>query len=145
MLKRSAIIVAVASTARSAPARAAEEGFDPTAATVKMMAALALIIGLLLIAMWLLKKFRPTQLALGGANRAVEVLARTMLTPKAGLSVVKVGGKVLVLGVTDQQVNLVAELTDPEAIESLTAPAGGGKTSFADLVGRIGRRGGAEK
>ena len=144
-MKRPAIIAAAATAAWAAPAWAAQESFDTTAATVKMMAALALIIGLLLVAMWLLKKFRPTRMALGGANRSVEVLARTMLTPKAGLTVVKVVDKVFVLGVTDQQVNLVVELTDAETIESLTAPGGGGKTAFADLVGRISRRGEAEK
>ncbi len=57
-----------------------------------------------------------------GDNR---VLASLPLGQNRGVFVVEVAGKFLVLGVTDHSINLLQEVTDPEAIERLrtTAPS----------------------
>jgi flagellar protein FliO/FliZ len=47
------------------------------------------------------------------------VLASLPLGQSRGVFVVEVAGKFLVLGVTDHSVNLLQEITDPEAIERL--------------------------
>nr|WP_246284528.1 flagellar biosynthetic protein FliO [Nocardioides perillae] len=62
------------------------------------------------------RKFR------GGAGTPVRVVHRQALTRGSALTVVEVGGRVLVLGTTEQQVNVLAEL-DPSEVEGATVPA----------------------
>jgi flagellar protein FliO/FliZ len=83
---------------------------------VNMFLALALVLGL----MWFLARLvrRP----LGGRSAgATAVLARQPLTRGASVAVVRVGGRAFVLGVTDQNVTLLAE-ADPAAIEAAVNP-----------------------
>ncbi len=84
---------------------------------VNMFLALLAVLGL----MWLLA--RMARRPLGGRNAgAVAVLARQPLTRGASIAVVRVGTQAYVLGVTDQNVTLLAR-TDPAAIEAATHPA----------------------
>ena len=61
----------------------------------------------------------------GGVRRSrsvnIEVLARQPFGKTASLAVVNVGGKTLVLGVTDQSVTVLTE-ADPSAIEIEAGP-----------------------
>ncbi len=87
-----------------------------------------------------------------GKKPAIEVLASHALGPKKSISVVRVSGRILVLGVTDDAINLISELTDTgsgddvlvdsvlrntvRAAPSATAPAGAvsaGPAIFADI------------
>ena len=79
---------------------------------VNLFLALTAVLGL----MWLLA--RMARRPLGGRNAgAVAVLARQPLTRGASVAVVRVGTQAYVLGVTEQNVTLLAE-TDPAAIEA---------------------------
>jgi flagellar protein FliO/FliZ len=81
---------------------------------VNMFLALVAVLGL----MWLLA--RMARRPLGGRNAgALAVLARQPLTRGASVAVVRVGTRAYVLGVTDQNVTLLAE-TDPATIEAPT-------------------------
>lgn len=83
---------------------------------VNMFLALMVVLGL----MWLLA--RMARRPLGGRNAgALAVLARQPLTRGASVAVVRVGTQAYVLGVTDQNVTLLAE-TDPAAIETAVNP-----------------------
>jgi flagellar biogenesis protein FliO len=57
----------------------------------------------------LTKKFVGTQ---RGPKAQVDVLATHHLGPKKSLSVVKIAGRTLVLGVTDESINLITQLDD---------------------------------
>jgi flagellar protein FliO/FliZ len=90
------------------------------ALTVRLIASLAVVIGLML----LLARLAGHRMR-GSNGSLVRVLHRQPLTRAAGVSVVTVGGRVLVLGTTEQQVSLLAEL-DPFEMgldEDLTDPA----------------------
>jgi flagellar biogenesis protein FliO len=58
----------------------------------------------------------------GGIGEAeIEVLGRRTLQPKQAILVVRVMGKVLVVGVTDHGMQTLSEITDPAALAALDA------------------------
>ena len=80
----------------------------------KLILAMVLIVGLIYLSMYLLKKFSySAKKKIGGSD--IEVLQRGYIAPKKGIYLVKVQSKVLVLGVTDTNVNYLTEL--PEIVE----------------------------
>lgn len=80
------------------------------ALTLRLIASLAVVIGLML----LLARFAGHRMR-GSRGSVVQVLHRQPLSRSAGVAVVMVGDRVLVLGTTEQNVNLITEL-DPEAL-----------------------------
>jgi len=76
----------------------------------KLILALVLIVGLIYASMYVLKKFSYT-----GKQRLrsdIQILQREYIAPKKGIYVVKVQSKTLVLGVTDNNINLLTELSE---------------------------------
>jgi flagellar protein FliO/FliZ len=83
---------------------------------VRVVLSLGVVLGLL----WMIS--RMTSKRLGGRRGGlVQVHARQPLSRGASVNVVTVGDKVLVIGVTENQVNLITEL-DTETIEQHLAP-----------------------
>jgi flagellar protein FliO/FliZ len=78
--------------------------------TVRLVLSLSLVVGLLL----LLARVGGRRFK-GKDDAMVRVLHRQHLSRSAAVSVVAVGNRVLVLGTTDQQVRVLAEL-DPENV-----------------------------
>lgn len=79
--------------------------------TVRLVASLAIVVGLLLVlARFGSRKFR------GASGAMVHVVHRQPLTRTSSVAVVAVGSRVLVLGTTEQQVSMLAEL-DPDEID----------------------------
>lgn len=94
---------------------------------VRLIFSLAVVVGLLmLLARFGAKKFR------GSSDALVNVVHRQPLSRTSAVSVVTVGNRILVLGTTEQQVSVLAELDpedlDPEAVAA--EPAG----QFADVL-----------
>ena len=83
------------------------------------------------------------------ACEAVEVLGRTHLEPRKYLALVRVGRKVLLLGVTPEGMNRVGEIDAPEEIAELLEVARPktetGRQLFVDLFRRHLGRAEAEK
>lgn len=69
---------------------------------------LLLVLALIPASLWVVKRVQQIQPA-GGA-RALEMLAQLPLGPRERIAAVRVGRRVLVLGVTGQQVSLLADL-----------------------------------
>ena len=72
-------------------------------------------LGVVLLLMWGLARVARRPMT-GRGGGAVSVLARQPLTRGASVAVVRVGERAYVLGVTDQNVSLLAE-AEPDAIE----------------------------
>ncbi len=87
---------------------------------VRLVFSLAVVLGmLLLLTRFSAKKFR------GGADALVRVVHRQPLSRTSAVAVVTVGSRVLVVGTTEHQVQLLTEL-DPEEIElpsAMSVPA----------------------
>ncbi len=109
----------------------APEG-DFYTAMVKMLAGLALVLGIMVGAYWLVRRLAPKAAALGGGR--MRLLARLGLGPRKFLAMVEVADRVLVLGVTTDSIRLVCELDHP--LPGREEPEGGG---FARILKRASR------
>ena len=77
--------------------------------SVKMAAALLLILGLIFLAFALLKRYGLAARLQGRTTSALRIEERIALGPRKQLVVVRFLNKLLVLGVTDANINLIAE------------------------------------
>jgi flagellar protein FliO/FliZ len=104
----------------------------------RLAISLAVVLGAMALGAKLLKKRGIG--GTGGRIRRVapiEVMARHGLGRTASVAMVRAGGKVLVLGVTDSSVSVLAE-ADPDAIEVDDDPPGGHWTA-APSTGPLAR------
>jgi flagellar protein FliO/FliZ len=78
---------------------------------IRLVFSLAVVVGMLL----LLAKFSAKRFS-GGSSSLVQVVQRQPLSRTSSVAVVTVGSRVLVLGTTEQQVQLLTEL-DPDELD----------------------------
>ncbi len=103
---------------------------------VKMVAALAAIIGLVFAVVWLMKRFVPGAARAAGERVDMYMVGQLSLGSRQRVAVVRVHDRVLVLGITEESINTLADLTPPRD------PRQGGESSkeaddpkiFADLL-----------
>jgi flagellar protein FliO/FliZ len=86
---------------------------------VRLVLCLALIAAVLLFASKVAKKR-----GLGGPTGVIEVVARQRMGRASSVSVLRVAGRVLVVGATEEQVTLLAEVEDEELQAALAAQVG---------------------
>lgn len=96
---------------------------DMTTAMVTMIAALAAVVGVILLAFFALRRFSAVSGAPGG-QRHVSVLGSTYLGVKKSITLVAVPGAVLVLGITADRISLLRTIDDPDTVEGLSARPG---------------------
>lgn len=85
---------------------------------IRMIVSLAVVLGLLMLCARLgQKRFK------GRSGSPLQVLHRQSLSRSSGVAVVSVGGRVLLLGTTDQQVQMLTELDPAEVEPADVAPA----------------------
>jgi len=102
---------------------------------IRLVLCLGLIAAVLLFASRVAKKR-----GLGGPTGVIEVVARQRMGRASSVSVLRVAGRVLVVGSTEEQVTLLAEVEDDELQAALAAqpgPAGAG--TAGELAGLPGR------
>ena len=92
-----------------------------TRSVAEVVTALCIVLALIVLLLMLVRRFGGRTPFLAGVNLG-QVLGRVYLTPKASLHFVRTGGKVLVVGVTQDSVQLV-ETFDAEAFQHLPAQA----------------------
>ncbi|MFP5222680.1 MAG: flagellar biosynthetic protein FliO [Acidobacteriota bacterium] len=116
-------------------------------AAIQMAVALLLILFVILLAYYLLKRFGP-RLGLGGAAKAHGMRVESYLTlgPRKNIMVVRFLNKLLVLGVTDQSINLLTEVDAHDGQENFQAvlenasrnPGPGGESGGSGAGGASG-------
>ncbi len=109
-------------------------GIDMTMTMLRTAGALAMIIGMLLAAVWFLRRFGGARFG-GGMGSMIQVMDTRMIGPRRYVTVLRVGGRTLAVGVTEQNMTLLAELSD----EDLTSndPGGTAPPGFAEALGKI--------
>ncbi len=130
--------LAVAAALLPAAARAQQTaqslpGDDLTAALVKTVAGLALVLAVMLGLYWLLRRLGPgiTGGAVGGST--LRLVGRLGLGQRKYLALVAVADRVLVLGVGPDGIRLLTTLDDPDQVAALTATP---NPSFASILGK---------
>lgn len=76
---------------------------------IRLVVSLVLIIGLIYLSLFLLKK-SSFGLKKNKSGDLVQVLERSYISPKKGIFIVKIGSRVVALGVTETQINLLSEV-----------------------------------
>ncbi len=109
-------------TAPAAPAGSPEGDF--TLALVKALGGLALVLALVVGLYVLSRRFFPGAPSLGGGN--LKVRGRMALGARKQVVLLEVAGKVLVLGVSQDRINLLTTLDDADSLQRPAPPAGGG-------------------
>jgi flagellar biogenesis protein FliO len=88
---------------------------------LKMGLALLLIIVLIYLSVFMLKRLSTGRMGRQSLSGAIEVVDRHFLSPKKQVCILKVEKKYLLVGVTEQAVNLVADVSDQEFVKPQTA------------------------
>ncbi|MFZ5426268.1 MAG: flagellar biosynthetic protein FliO [Thermodesulfobacteriota bacterium] len=80
-------------------------------AAIQMAVALLLILAVILLAFWMLRRFGP-KFGLGPSSKPLGLRVEGHLTlgPRKNIMVVRFLNRLLVLGVTDQSINLLTEV-----------------------------------
>ncbi|MBT4485585.1 MAG: flagellar biosynthetic protein FliO [Candidatus Latescibacteria bacterium] len=108
---------------------------------VKVVVALILTLALLIMAVWILKGFLKVRKIPGLSGGFIDVMEVRYIAPKKAVALVKVFEKVLIVGVSDQSLTTLGELT-PEEIELLGTvekpDSGVFKNILAGVTGRKG-------
>jgi flagellar biogenesis protein FliO len=113
---------ATGATANLPPGEKPAQAGDSDIFTMAMrsLAALLAICATILVLGWAAKRWGSRTPLLAGAGLA-QVMGRTYLEPKICLHYVKTGGRVLVIGVTPNSINLITEF-DADQFETVAAP-----------------------
>lgn len=111
---------------RSAPGVADESDgtSQPSVVTavVKMISALAVVIAVVYGALYLLRKLMGRRYGGATGDGALEILQTTYIGPHKAISLVRVGRRSVLVGVTDNQISTLTEL-DPEETDEITTQA----------------------
>jgi flagellar protein FliO/FliZ len=84
----------------------------------KMLTALAIVIALMIGAMYLLKKYFYQPSSTINGNTMIRIISTCHLNPKNSILLVDVLGQVMLLGVSNHQMSILGTITDPKALEN---------------------------
>lgn len=108
---------------------------------MRMVVMLFLVLALIFIIFFLFKKFVLKNTLFGGGEKIIKVLSTGYLAPKKNIALVEVAGEILVLGISNDNISLLANIDDEHRIEriknSQNKPgAGGSMFSTSDSTSR---------
>jgi flagellar biogenesis protein FliO len=84
----------------------------------RVAGALAIVLSLIFLLRWGGKKLFVSA-GHGKSTRAVQILARSSISPKQHILLLRIGRRVIVVGDSGAQMNPLSEITDPDEIASL--------------------------
>jgi flagellar protein FliO/FliZ len=99
---------------------------DVFASVVKMISSLAVVLGLMVAAAYVLKRVFQRVGTVQSDGGLVRVLSTHYLGPKNSVMVMEVLGNIMVIGISNNQMSLLATISDPEAVEKLREARKGG-------------------
>jgi flagellar biosynthetic protein FliO len=91
---------------------------------------LAAVLALIVAVVWVVKKYLPNVRRLTGST-AMKVVARTHLSPRQSIAVVRLGRRLLVVGQTAENLTPLGVVEDPEEVSELLGEIESGKAASA--------------
>ncbi len=91
---------------------------------LKMLSALALVLGLMVVAMYFLKKFMNRTGGSVETDEFVKIISTRYLGPKNSIVILDVLDHVIVVGISNQQISLLTEIDDRESLDRLKTMRG---------------------
>jgi flagellar biosynthetic protein FliO len=114
-------------TGAESPAEVPDPGIGGMA--FKVIGSVLLLIGVLYAGMYAMRVLSGRTGRQGFNSDAISVLHKRHIAPKKAIYVLKVGGRAMVLGVTDSQISHLSDLSDTE-LDALKIPKGAGRQTF---------------
>ena len=99
---------------------------DRPSGWLQPLAALGIVIGLIFLTRWGLRRIGLVR-HLGGRNNVLQVLATTSLSPRHQMFLVRMGERLVLVGSGPGGLARLAEVTDPDEVAQLLAAAGNGE------------------
>jgi flagellar biosynthetic protein FliO len=87
---------------------------DLLLSSLKMVAALAVVLALMLGCFYVFKKTLGPKMGFTGKDRLIRVLSSAYLGPKKSIALVEVSGETLVLGIAGEQITLLSKMVSAE-------------------------------
>ena len=113
---------------------------DLITTALKMVAALAVILGGLLFAVHFAKRIFQRNNG-GSKEKLIKVLANSYIGVKKNISLVEVAGTVLVLGITSDKISLLTKIEKKEILDILRNPEGEkAQLSFSNQLHELSSR-----
>jgi len=109
---------------------------DLLPSALKMIAALAVVLGGLFVMVHLARRYLQRTGAPGKA-RLVRVVASQPIGVKKAVTLVEVPGCVLVLGVSGDRIQMLTRLDDPQVLERVRSCEGAEAVSFYDHLSKF--------
>lgn len=126
----------------SLPTLALEETSQrPELAIGTMLGSLLLVLACIFFFAFLMKK--SNLIKHGGHKNPIKIIATQSLTNKARVQIIEVSGKQYLLGVSEQSINLLAELESSvgdKIIDNDVVKTPSLSASFADVLSKVGRK-----
>jgi flagellar biosynthetic protein FliO len=85
----------------------------------KMLFALAIVLGLMVGAAYFFKRFLPRTSGGLNDNSLINIVSSRYLGPKSSIMLVEILGKVIVLGISANQISHLATISEGEALDRL--------------------------
>lgn len=114
-----------------------QETISLLSALFKAAGALALVVGIMLLLLFLIKKIGLSRNRLR-PNSLIRILDIHSLAPKKHVAVIEVAGEFVVVGITDQQISMLTKLDKNDLADSLAAEKKSAPQlpSFAQIFGK---------
>ena len=107
--------------------------FDFFASLLKMFSALAVVLGIMLAGLWVVRKLMKKTGTGVDDGHAIRILSTRYLGPKSSIMLVDVLGSVIVVGVTGSQISMLTTITDEDSLDRLKSNRDEGRDSQALL------------
>ncbi len=86
---------------------------------IKMISALAVILGLLVGSLYFFKRFMRTGGPGTDQGELIRIVATRYLGPKSSVMVMDIAGQIVAVGVSGNQMTLLTPITDPGSLERI--------------------------
>ncbi len=100
----------------SADNKGGNVGFGNSSLFTSTTVALVFVIILIFAIAWIFRKAWPGGRTLFGSIPFVNILGRTSLSPKQSIVAIKVGGRIILLGVTEHHISKIVSIEDAEEV-----------------------------
>ncbi len=114
-----------------------KESFLSTAfpSLLKMIGALLFVLVCIYVVLYLLKQTMGKRYASGSRGDLLEIVTTLCLAPKKTVSLIRVADRSVLVGITDNQISVLAEFDAPQTAQMVAAlPHQGGQDRFTELL-----------
>jgi len=97
------------------------ENFSLLSSFLKMIFALAVVLGLMIGVMYFVKNFLQRPVPSGNQQDLINILYSKYLGPKSSIMLIEVMDQLIVVGISGQQMTTLAHIDDPLFVEKIKA------------------------